>query len=128
MQIDLYTYVAANEPRRAKKIIESFGYQCRSRNLAQNLRELVMNEGEEAVQEIMLIHPDFEYFSANAEKPKKKLAKKEFDNYQQNQYAYLNATGNEIAKQNISSQIGNQTSLMILAAAMMLTVAIISKK
>lgn len=123
MNIDVYEYIASNEPRKSQRLIESYGYTIRSRNMAQNLRELVNNEGESAVDSIMKIHPDFEYF-VGAEKSSTKLTKKK-DIYEHDKYAYLNAIGSQ---QHQTNQIANQTNVLILAASLFLAVAIISKK
>ena len=55
----VYDYIAKNNPQGAKTVCESFGYQVTNvHSMSQNLKDLVNNEGENALVEIMELHPD----------------------------------------------------------------------
>lgn len=125
--IDVYQYVASNNPRAARRIIESFGYNIRGNNLAQNLRDLVNNEGEDVVVEIMKYHPDAEYFSEMHSNFTGKKVKKKPTDFSFEKYAYLNAIGNNNQSTFKSDASANQTNTIILASAIILAIAIISK-
>jgi len=57
----MYEYVAMSNPRGAKSLIESFGYQVTNpRTMGANLRMLVSQEGESALKSIAQMHPDRE--------------------------------------------------------------------
>jgi len=57
----MYEYVAMSNPRGAKSLIESFGYQVTNpRTMGANLRMLVSQEGESALKSIAQMHPDKE--------------------------------------------------------------------
>jgi hypothetical protein len=122
MKIDVFDYIASNNPRACKQILQDFDYVANSRNTAQNLRDLVNLEGEDAVVEIMKYHPDRSYFEPD--KSSKKLESM-FDKFEKEKYAYLNATG---SNQTVKTEHSNQTNTIILASAIILAFAIISKK
>ena len=57
--MDVYNYVAKNNPQKASEIISSFGYKVIDRNnMGKNLKSLVANEGEPALKMILENHPD----------------------------------------------------------------------
>jgi len=122
--MDVYQYIGDGNPFLARSIVESFGYVCRKRDMGSNLRELVDKEGEPALTKIMDNHPDkdilLELFS---EKPKKSTKKSCNCNDNYSQLQYLNASGNSEA-----TKYGLQTNTFLLASALILAVAIISKK
>lgn len=121
-RIDVYAYIASNNPRVCRQILQDFDYVARSRDMAQNLRDLVNLEGEAAVTEIMKYHPDRDYFEASGSSKLESM----FDKLEREKYAYLNATGSaNIAKPMESS---NQQNTIILASAVILAIAILSKK
>lgn len=119
--MDVYEYVATSNPFIARNVIESFGYQLRSRDLASNLRELVSKEGEPALLKIMENHPDKEIILELFEK--KEPVYKRHESTPDTAYLhYLNASGNSEA-----TKYGLQTNTFLLASALILAVAIISK-
>ena len=121
--IDVYSYIASNEPKRTENLIKSFGYTIRKSDMAQNLRELVDLEGENAVTAMMKIHPDMDYFCFNEDnKNTNSLVK----NNDYSQLAYLNATGNnsQIMQTN---NMANLTNVSIIVASLLLATAIIVK-
>ena len=122
--MDVYRYVGDSNPFLARSIVESFGYVCQKRDMGSNLKELVAKEGEPALMKIMENHPDkdiiLELFSEKTEPMSKKSCNCN-DNYSQLQY--LNAAGNSEA-----TKYGLQTNTFLLASALILAVAIISKK
>lgn len=62
--MDIYEYIAVNDPDAAQSILGKFGYQAMNvenpADLGQCLSELVANEGDAALTEIAAIHPDKE--------------------------------------------------------------------
>lgn len=120
--MDVYEYFAASNPFIARNVIESFGYQLRSRDLASNLRELVNKEGEPALLKIMENHPDKEIILELFEK-KEPVYKRQESTPDTAYLNYLNASGNSEA-----TRVGLQTNTFLLASALILAVAIISKK
>ncbi len=120
--MDVYQYFAESNPFIARNIIESFGYQVRSRDMASNLRELVNKEGEVALLKIMENHPDKDIILELFEK-KEPVYKKQESNSDTAYLQYLNASGNSEA-----TKYGLQTNTFLLASALILAVAIISKK
>jgi hypothetical protein len=127
--IDVYQYIAANEPRRAANLIKSYGYVIKSRDMAQNLRELVNYEGENAVDELMKLHPDHDYFMNNASFSNFSGSIEKSDkNYEFDKYAYLQATGNQNNQILQQNNIASLTNVSIIVAGLLLATAIISKK
>ena len=124
--IDVYQHIASNEPKRSEQLIKSFGYNCRKKDMAQNLRELVAYEGEKAVESMMKLHPDYDYFIDNSSSNFSGSIHKD---YELDKFAYLNATGAQ--NQNMIMQnntIANLTNVSIIVAGLLLATAIISKK
>lgn len=124
--IDVYKYIAANNPRDAKRVIEDFGYKIRSNDLANNLRQLVDKEGDSAVHALMKIHPDADYFEEVYSD------KYDNDNFELKKYAYLNASGpqenTQAPSQNKADVYASQGNTFIMVAALLLAAAIIVKK
>lgn len=62
--MEIYEYIALNDPQGAQRILQQFGYQVMNvetaTDLGQCLSDLVAQEGDEALTEIAAIHPDKE--------------------------------------------------------------------
>jgi hypothetical protein len=58
--MNLYQRVALANPKGAREVIKSYGYDIRTNNLPNALRMLVSAEGEPALRSIVNIHPDKE--------------------------------------------------------------------
>ncbi len=60
--MELYEYIALNDPQAAQEILRHFGYDIinveTATDLAQCLNDLVAHEGDAALTEIAAIHPD----------------------------------------------------------------------
>ena len=110
--MDVFDYIASNEPRKANQVIMNYGYRVNSPNLAQSLRDLVNYEGEDAMHDLMLVHPDHEYFLSV--KSNKNLTKKK-DNFSKN-FAYLNAIGVIRIKIKIHTQYQHKQTFLYLLA------------
>jgi hypothetical protein len=128
--MDVYSYVAAANPAQASNIINSFGYQVTNkRDMGANLRTLVMNEGEPALRAVLAAHPDKDILLEINEPMKGSKSKLHCDckSCRKMRDNYLNASGRE-ETQSEASRSASQTNTFLLAAAMILAVAIISKK
>jgi len=125
--MDIYTYVASSNPYQAKSILHKYGYSAvgvsTTEDLGVCLKKLVAREGEVALNDVLESHPDkgiiIEKFSVKDEH------KNCSGNCKCGEKGYHNFGGNtDTAK---TSQSSNQTSVFILAAALMLAAAIIVK-
>lgn len=62
--MDIYEYIASNDPQAAEKLLQQFGYQAMNvgtaEDLGQCLSDLVAQEGDQALTAIAEIHPDKE--------------------------------------------------------------------
>ena len=133
-KVNIYTSTAAANPHFAKSLLHKYGYVAeQGQPLGTALEQLVAFEGEAALSDIVENSPDkelfFEYFEKKHEKGKKDgtcscnqkpmLAE-----------AYMNFTGQIQAAQQVAAntQVTRETSLMVLAGAMIIAVAIILKK
>lgn len=132
-QVNIYSYTAAANPHFAKSLLHKYNYVAENgQPLGQALEQLVAFEGEPALTDIIENSPDkelfFEYFekkygksnpncTCGGEKPK--LAE-----------AYMNFTGQLQAAQQVAANtaVTRETSLMVLAGAMLIAMAIILKK
>lgn len=127
----IYDYVAGTNPSEATRIINSFGYSVSdNRDMGANLRYLVANEGEPALKAVLNAHPDknvlLEVFSTPSMEPQEKCTcKGKGCSCKRDDYA--NASGSEggITQASMSA---HQTNVFLFAAALILAVAIITKK
>jgi hypothetical protein len=124
--MNLYNYIANSNPDAANRICEKYGYYQVSNTdeLAYVLNNIVATEGEEPFKEIMEIHPDkeviLEFFEKkNEEKPI------EMDKKQKDCSCMMNADGQT---NQINQGFANQTNIIILVAAMIVSISIISMK
>lgn len=130
-RINIYSYTAASNPYFVKSLAHKYGYVFeRDHPLPSVLEQLVSYEGEPVLMEIIENHQDKELFM---EYFKKKMAdnKDEDSGKKNNEFAtYLNFSGQiEAMKQSVENkQLTSQTSLMVLAGALLIAFAIISKK
>lgn len=129
-RVNIYSYIAATNPYFVKSLAHKFGYQYeKDQKLSSVLEQLVSYEGEPVLTEIIENHPDkelfMEYFNKNNAKNKEDDKKPNFDIG-----TYLNFSGQiEAVKQNAENkQITSQTSMMVLAGALLIAFAIITTK
>lgn len=123
--MDVYKYVAENNPLVAKSIIESFGYEHANSD-DMGLSQLVAKVGEPALKKIMDNHPDKDIIlEMYSEKPKCNCG------CGTSKETFLNITGSESSndKQNSTATIvAQQTNAMLLVSALFIFTAIILKK
>lgn len=122
--MDVYKYVAENNPMVAQGIIESFGYE-HANTPDMGLSQLVARVGEPALKKVMENHPDkeiiLELFSV--EKDCNCKNNRGYD-------GFLNANGGEVVKEKESTNsiIAQQTNAMILVSALFIFTALMIKK
>lgn len=118
--MDVFNYVAQSNPFVARKIIDRFGYIANG-DLGNNLRQLVNAVGEPAMEEIMMNHPDRDFFMEEASA----YGNKTFSNAcgcSSPKYSNADGSGNSEAIRSAS-----QTNTFLLAAAIIIAAAIITK-
>ena len=131
-RINIYTYVAASNPYFAKALAHKYGYEFeKDQRLDTVLQQLVSYEGEPALTEIIENHQDKELFmdyfkkkyadTLSSDKPKESISEVA---------AYMNFTGQLAAAQQTAEnrKLTSETSLMVLAGAILIAFAIITKK
>ena len=122
----VYLDIATNSPDEANNICRKYGYyQIQSvGELAFTLQQVVRDEGEKALKEIMELHPDkdviLELFQQKTEQPQIVTVEK------RDCPCMLGADGSQSPSQ--GQGITLQTNTMILFAALIVSVAIISMK
>jgi hypothetical protein len=128
-RVNIYSYIAASNPYFAKSLAHKYGYEFdKEQSLSTVLQQLVSYEGEPAFMEMIDNHPDKELFMEYFEK---KYSKKEEKTDSVKEIAnYMNFTGQiEAAKQTAENRrLTQETSLMVLAGAVLIAFAIMSKK
>jgi hypothetical protein len=130
--MDLYTYVAGSNPYQAKSLLHKYGYSATNvkdtKDLGVCLKKLVVNEGEKAFQDVLNCHPDkgviLEVFQKDAPKQVEHKNCSGDCSCNRKREQYMNATGDSDVK---SASNAQQTSVFILAAALLLAAAIIVK-
>lgn len=127
--INIYAYTAATNPYFVKSLAHKYGYIFdKDHPLPSVLEQLVSYEGEPVLTEIIENHKDKDLFM---EYFQRKLDAKNVEKKPNNEFAaYLNFTGQiEAVKQSVENkQITTQTSMMVLAGALLIAFAIITKK
>jgi len=136
--MSVYNYVAGSDPNKARRIIDSFGYEVSSNNnLGQSLNELVNQEGEPALKIIMEAHPDkdiiLELFARTNNKEEGCGCSK---CKEKNHGHYLNADGTSSTSvpsvaENTNSNtttLAHQTNVILIVATLFIATALIIKK
>lgn len=130
--MDIFTYVAASNPYQAKSLLHKYGYSATNikdaNDLGVCLKKLVSQEGEGAFADIVECHPDkgviLEMYLPKKEEYKNCSGDCGCGCGCRNREQYKNASGDTEVK---SASSTNQTSVFILAAALLLAAAIIVK-
>ncbi len=128
----VYDYIAKNNPQGSKNLCEEFGYQVTNpRTMSENLKVLVNNEGESALESIMDLHPDkkiiLEYFSKPTLKEDKTSNCGCANNINTPHVLerFLNASGRQDNSE--AKALATNTNTIIFASCLVLAVAIIFK-
>lgn len=131
-RVNIYSYIAATNPYFAKSLAHKYGYEFdKDHRLDSVLQQLVSYEGEPVLKEIIENHPDkelfMEYFNNKMQSEKKD--EKERTSVSEIS-AYMNFTGQLAAAQQTAEnrRLTSETSLMVLAGAILIAFAIITKK
>ena len=127
----MYSYVAASNPYFAKSLLHKFGYVVeKDQQLGNALQQLVAYEGEPALMAIIENNPDKELFMEYFEKsmPKKEDCGCNKGNDKLIEYMNFSGQIQAAAQLQENQKTTSQTSLMVLAGAMLIAFAIISKK
>ncbi len=129
--VNLYTYTAASNPYFVKSLAHKYGYEFdKEQNLGSVLQQLVSYEGETVLMEIIENSPDKDLFMEYYEKKYMKKAEEKANAHQHELAAYMNFTGQLAAIQQTdeNKKLTSETSLMVLAGAIIIAFAIITKK
>lgn len=130
-RVNLYSYTAASNPYFVKSLAHKYGYEFdKEQGLASVLQQLVSYEGESVLMEIIENNPDKDLFMEYYEK---KYAKKEDEKklaQPTELTSYMNFTGQLAAVQQLqeNKKITTETSLMVLAGAVLIAFAIVTTK
>jgi pyrroloquinoline quinone (PQQ) biosynthesis protein C len=126
-RVNIFSYTAASNPYFVKSLAHKYGYEYqKDQTLASVLQQLVSYEGEPVLMEIIENSPDKDLFMEYFEKKEedKKVA-------QPNELAtYMNFTGQLAAVQQLqeNKKVTTETSLMVLAGAVLIAFAILTTK
>lgn len=127
--VNIFSYTAAANPYFVKSLAHKYGYTFdKDQSLSSVLQQLVTYEGEPVMMEIIENNPDKDLFMEYYEKKfQKKEEKKEDSN---KLLEYMNFTGQVQAAQQSAEnrRLTSETSLMVLAGAVLIAFAIISKR
>jgi hypothetical protein len=128
----VYDYIAKSNPQGAKDLCEAYGYRVTNPNsMSQNLKTLVNNEGQDALESMMELHPDkeiiLEYFSKRTPKEDKTSNCGCLNNINTPQVLerFLNASGRQETSE--AKALATNTNTIIFASCLVLAVAIIFK-
>lgn len=131
-RVNIYSYIAATNPYFAKSLAHKYGYEFdKDQRLDSVLQQLVSYEGEPVLTEIIENHPDKDLFLEYFKNKNEKEPKGEKDKTSMSEIsAYMNFTGQLAAVQQTAEnrRLTSETSLMVLAGAILIAFAIITKK
>lgn len=131
-RVNLYSYTAASNPYFVKSLAHKYGYEFdKDQNLASVLQQLVSYEGEPVLMEIIENNPDKDLFMEYYEKKFKKKDEEKKSLQPASELAtYMNFTGQLAAVQQLqeNKKVTTETSLMVLAGAVLIAFAIITTK
>lgn len=125
--MDVYKYVAENNPMVTQGIIESFGYE-HANTPDMGLSQLVAKVGEPALKKVMENHPDKDIIIEMFSETKTSICSCGCGSKKQE--GFLNADGNYPKEKDNSSSnmIAQQTNAMILVSALFIFTALMIKK
>ena len=128
---NIYGYMAASNPYFVKSLAYKYGYEYdKDQSLSTVLQQLVSYEGEPVLIEIIENHPDKELFADYFKKQLEKNPEPQKSPLTSELATYMNFTGQLAAVQQVAEnkKVTTETSLMVLAGAMLIAFAIITKK
>jgi hypothetical protein len=126
--MDVYEYIAESNPKVAKDIIESFGYEY-ANTPDMGLSQLISKVGEPALKRVMDNHPDKELLIEMFSDKQSTAVICGCGNRRQD--GFLNISGAEPQKEKDNSgasMIAQQTNAMILVSALFIFTALMIKK
>jgi hypothetical protein len=128
---NIYHYTAATNPYFVKSLAHKYGYQFdKDQRLDTVLQQLVSYEGEPVLMEIIENNPDKDLFMEYFERKHQKKDEQKSQPVQSELSNYMNFTGQLAAIQQTAEnkKLTSETSLMVLAGAILIAFAIITKK
>jgi hypothetical protein len=143
--MNVYLYIAENNPDAAYEICKKYGYfNINSmEDLADSLKIIVAEQGQDSLEEILNIHPEKEVILEIFDK-KKVIDTKPFEEVMQSMFdknkpvvekldcgCMKNAIGDTLSSPayvGVPSPVVNQTNTYILVGALIVSIAILSMK
>lgn len=128
---NIYSYTAATNPYFVKSLAHKYGYQFdKEQKLDTVLQQLVSYEGEPVLMEIIENNPDKDLFMEYFERKHQKKDEQKVQPLQTELATYMNFSGQLAAIQQTAEnkKLTSETSLMVLAGAILIAFAIITKK
>jgi hypothetical protein len=126
--MNLYQYVASNNPYTAKNIIESFGYEVTDKTqMGENLRYLVAMEGEPALERIMAEHPEKDVILEMFSKKESQHTSCDCKSCKDKSLVenFMNASGAGVVEQQKTDN--NLTPVIFLAGVMLIVITLLKK-
>ena len=131
-RVNMYSYVAASNPYFAKSLAHKYGYEFdKDQRLDTVLQQLVSYEGEPALSEILDNHPDKDVIVEYHLRKLEAANKKDSDKKSVSEVpSYMNFTGQLASAQQVAEnrRLTSETSIMVLAGAVLIAFAIITKR
>lgn len=128
--MNAYYNIANNNQEDAISLVESYGYSPQNTDeLAGCLQQIVADYGQDGLQKVMYLHPDktviLELFAGVPANSREGQFAKKMQNIKRG-YGSNGQSSSMNDKPNSNSNAVSQTSVMILAAAVIMSVAILS--
>jgi hypothetical protein len=135
--MNVYQYIAQNNPDESYQICQKYGYfeVADIDEMSDILAQIVANQGESALKEILSLHPDREVI-LEVYSPKPYSRPLQFAGESENLPSNVSLERNPLAQKYFNAdgetqggnKLVNQTNLYILVGAMIVSLAIISIK
>lgn len=123
--MNVYLYIAQTSPDAANSICKKYGYtQVQSiSELAYCMKRIVAEKGEDGLKEILELHPEKDVILELFQK-KTEIEPVVVQERKRDCSCWMNADGQTNSNQNVAGQ----TNMIILAAALIVSISIISMK
>lgn len=132
MDLDVFLYTALANERGSKGLIASYGMEPLDTpdGVAGQLSEIVLQRGEEGLDQLAQIHPDLDLFQDRINAIKSKYTKEKEDFFQRH---FFNANGTNEVKTEVASikntlSDKNTKDLLIVGGLIVVALAIVMKK
>lgn len=126
--MNVYQYVATNNPSGASQVVSHYGMKPDRKHLAKQLASAIGRDRENGLKFLSSIHPDLPLFQKHVDDIKDKW-KNDFEKKEKEIFTnFLGSDKNKETKVEVKEESKSKQELMIIGGVVILALAIIFKK